>query len=85
MDMRLSWEILVPGGFMLVHDCFPPGHVLSTVRDAIKAFSREVNVPWTLIANTMYMAAMRKPTAVHVTAAAEAGVAAGKLRDTEGV
>jgi hypothetical protein len=46
---------------MLMHDCFPKGHSLETVRNAVKEFSREVNVSWTLHKETMYMAMMQKP------------------------
>jgi hypothetical protein len=59
--MRLAWKILIPGGWMLMHDCFPKGHALETVRNAVKEFSREVNVSWTLYKETMYMAMMQKP------------------------
>ena len=60
-DMRLAWKALIPGGVMLVHDCFPQDHPLGEVRQAVIDFSAEVNVPWTFFLQTMYMAVMQKP------------------------
>ena len=60
-DMRLAWKALIPGGVMLVHDCFPPNHELPEVRRAVKDFSAEINVSWTFFRGTTYMAVLLKP------------------------
>ena len=60
-DMRLAWKALIPGGVMLVHDCFPHSDELGVVRQAVKDFSAEINVSWTFFRRSMYMAVMFKP------------------------
>lgn len=69
IDLNEGWRILVPGGWMLIHDCNPdptepndpngPTEILE-VRRAVRDFTRLHNLTWNLISNTMYMAGIFK-------------------------
>jgi hypothetical protein len=66
-----GWRILAPGGWLLVHDCFPdptdPSDPQQSVmevldvRQAVRDFCSLRKVGWNIIAATMFMAAIRKP------------------------
>jgi hypothetical protein len=69
IDLLEAWRILIPGGLLLVHDCFPdpvtPSDPTSTlevmeVRKAVRDFAQLYGLTWHLISRTMYMAAMQK-------------------------
>mmetsp|Transcript_14745 Transcript_14745/g.22229 ORF Transcript_14745/g.22229 Transcript_14745/m.22229 type:complete len:301 (-) Transcript_14745:85-987(-) len=68
-DMHEGMRILVPGGWMLIHDVFPDDdveklskmNIRREVRRAVREISSSYNVTWNFVDGTMYMAAIQKP------------------------
>lgn len=55
-DCCLVWEVLRPGGLMVVDDTLP-----GSVRDAVERFARERNVPWGFLPSLRGIHILLKP------------------------
>jgi hypothetical protein len=68
-DLTEGWRILAPGGWLLIHDCFPdpteprdPNSEVEVleVRRAVRDFCAQHKLGWNIIGGTMFMAVIRK-------------------------